>query len=53
MKLSWISISVAVKRIILFSTLHTDAGYILVVYVDEIVMIGDDCGGIIRLKQFL
>jgi hypothetical protein len=34
--------------------LHTSAGYIfLVVYVEDIVIIGDDSGGIARLKQFL
>lgn len=36
--------------------LHTDAGYgynILVVYVDDIVITGNDSGGIARLKQFL
>jgi hypothetical protein len=33
--------------------LHIDAGCILVVYVDEIVIIGVDSEGIIRLKQFL
>jgi hypothetical protein len=34
--------------------LHTSAGYILlVVYVDDIVIIGDDLGDIARLKMFL
>jgi hypothetical protein len=34
--------------------LHTSAGYILlVVYIDDIVITGDDSGGIARLKQFL
>jgi hypothetical protein len=34
--------------------LHTSAGYILlVVYVDDIVIIGDDSGDIARLKMFL
>jgi hypothetical protein len=34
--------------------LHTSAGYILlVVYVDDIVITGDDSGGIARLKLFL
>ena len=33
--------------------LHIDAGCILVVYVDEVVIIGVDYEGIIRLKQFL
>jgi hypothetical protein len=34
--------------------LHTNAGYILlVVYVNDTVITGDDLGGIVRLKQFL
>jgi hypothetical protein len=34
--------------------LHTSAGYILlVVYVDDIVITGDDSGGNVRLKLFL
>jgi hypothetical protein len=33
---------------------HTSAGYILfVVYVDDIVFVGYDLGGIAQLKQFL
>jgi hypothetical protein len=33
--------------------LHIDVGYVLVVYVDDIVIIGGDSRGITRLKQFL
>jgi hypothetical protein len=33
--------------------LYTDVGYILLVYVDGLVIIGDDFVGITKLKQFL
>jgi hypothetical protein len=33
--------------------LHTSAGYIFVAYIDDIVITGDDSGGIARLKRFL
>jgi hypothetical protein len=33
--------------------LHASAGYILVAYVDDIVITGDDSRGIARLKRFL